>query len=87
MSASDEVILEIQVTPGASRSEIKPGAGGTYRAAVAAEPHKGRANRELLKLLAKKLDVRKSQISIIGGVHSRKKRLRITGISALKLEC
>ncbi len=86
MSPTPEAVIEVEVTPRASRSQIKSRAGSVLRAAGAAEPQKGRANRELLKLLARTLDVRRSQICIIRGVHSRKKRLRITGISASQVE-
>jgi uncharacterized protein (TIGR00251 family) len=86
VSPAREAVIEVEVTPGAPRSQIKSRTGGTFRAAVAAEPQKGRANRELVKLLAKTLDVRRSQIRITRGAHSRKKRLRITGVSASEVE-
>lgn len=49
------------------------------RVTVTAVPEKGKANKALVKLLAKKLRLPKSVIQIIAGHHARDKTLLITG--------
>jgi len=48
---------------------------------VSAPPDKGRANKELVVLIAKEFDIEKSDVTIIKGEKSRSKTLRITGDS------
>ena len=47
-------------------------------------PEKGKANKELIALLAKKLSVAKSQCEIVSGELDRYKRIKING-DAVKL--
>lgn len=55
-------------------------AGHTYlKVSVTAVPEKGRANAALIKLLAQKLGLPKTSISLIAGETSRLKTLHIKG--------
>jgi len=49
------------------------------KVAVVSVPEKGRANKELVALLARHLGVAKSQMQIIGGEFDRYKKIRIEG--------
>lgn len=60
---------------------FEPGPPPLVRARVAAPPVGGQANAALVKLLAKRLGVPKSRISVIRGETARDKVVRITGIS------
>ena len=75
-------VLAVRVTP----RSAKPGIGGWredsdgrayLEVRVAAAPSDGAANAELVKLLAKALDLPKSDISIQAGAGARLKRLSI----------
>ncbi|WP_417456198.1 DUF167 family protein [Kordiimonas sp.] len=76
--------LHIRLTPNA-RSEmldrLEPSADGTMRlrASVTVVPEKGKANKALVKLLAKKLRLPKSAIRLIAGEQSRNKTIFIDG--------
>jgi hypothetical protein len=49
---------------------------------VAAPPEKGKANKELIKLLAGALGVRKDQVEIVSGQRARRKRVRVDGVDS-----
>lgn len=53
---------------------------------ITAVPEKGKANKELIGLLAKELKVSKSQCDIIGGELDRYKKIKITGDATLLKE-
>jgi uncharacterized protein (TIGR00251 family) len=74
------VILSVRVVPKASKSEIVSLEGETLKVRVAAPPVKGKANKELIKLLAGTLGVRNDQVEIISGQRARRKRVRVEGI-------
>ncbi len=73
--------LTIKVSPNASRSGIAGVRDGVLQIRVAAPPVEGRANKELIEVLAKALGVRKSAIRIIKGQTGRNKVIEIEGMS------
>jgi uncharacterized protein (TIGR00251 family) len=72
-------ILSIRVVPGASKSEIIGASEGTLRVRVAAPPTKGKANAELVKVLAQALGVRRREVEIVAGHTTRLKKVKIQG--------
>ncbi|WP_137133813.1 DUF167 family protein [Rhizobium sp. FKY42] len=81
---ADHIRLSVRLTPNASRDQVE----GTeiaddgecwLRARVTSVPEDGKANKALIRLIAKWLRVPKSSISFISGETSRKKILRIEG--------
>ena len=66
--------IEVKVTPRAKKSALKK-TGAGYRAWVQAAPDKGKANKELIKLMADYFSLPPSQIRIIRGEKSRSKLL------------
>ena len=79
------VILKVQVQPRASRDEVVGLHGDGLKIRITAAPVAGAANKHLLKFLAKKLRVARSQMSIISGATSRTKSIAIEGITAKEL--
>ncbi|WP_026195630.1 DUF167 domain-containing protein [Verrucomicrobium sp. 3C] len=71
--------LVVRVVPNARKSEIAGFTDGVVRVRLQAPPSEGRANEELLRLLAKVFCTRRSQIVIVGGEKSREKSLEIQG--------
>ena len=76
--------LAVRVTPKASRNEVT----GLYTAAdgavslavkVTAAPDKGKANAAVTHLLAKKLGVAKSRLTLVKGETDRNKTFQFTG--------
>ena len=77
-------IFAVRVTPKASRNEVT----GLYTAAegsvslavkVTAAPDKGKANAAVISLLAKKLGVAKSMLTLVKGETDRNKTFQFTG--------
>ncbi|MCH8908343.1 MAG: DUF167 domain-containing protein [Candidatus Heimdallarchaeota archaeon] len=48
---------------------------------IKSPPSKGKANKEIISLVSKKLNVKKSRIEIIRGEKSKKKLLKIQGLN------
>ena len=75
-------IIGIRVTPrsakpGIGEWKVDPG-GRTYlEVRVAAAPTDGAANEEVVKLLAKALDLPKSSLAIVSGQTARLKRIEL----------
>ena len=78
--------VELTVSPGAARSGLVGRHGGGWRARVAAPPEGGRANRELVALLAKALGVRRDQVAVVAGRAGRRKLVEVEGLSAAEID-
>jgi len=70
------MLIKIKVTPNAKREEIKKD-GDLYKIYLVSPPRKGKANKELIKFLAKYFKVKKSEIQIKKGEKSRNKLVEI----------
>ncbi len=73
------LFFTVRVAPRASKSEIVGEIGGALKIRIASSPVDGAANTELIKLLAKKLEVSKSAVEILSGQTSKIKQLKISG--------
>lgn len=71
------VILEIKVIPSSGFSKIMLDKAQTIKCYVKSPPENGKANKEVIELFAKALNVPKSVIDIISGLTSRNKRIKI----------
>lgn len=79
LANNKEVYLRIKVLPGAGQTAfLDTMADGTIKVAVAAAPENGKANQELIKFLATKLEVRKYQVKIISGMGERLKLIKVS---------
>ncbi|MVA72531.1 DUF167 domain-containing protein [Agrobacterium vitis] len=80
----DYIRLAVRLTPNGGRDGIdgvETNANGEahLKVRVSDVPEKGRANKALIALLAKRLGIAKSAVSLISGDTSRQKILRIDG--------
>lgn len=80
-SRADGVAIEVRVTPKSARESIGPERGGRLVVKVSAPPEDGKANAAVCKLVAKRLGVAKSRVTVDNGETSRSKRLFASGIS------
>jgi uncharacterized protein (TIGR00251 family) len=71
------LIFIIKVVPNAGRHGWQLDKSGLLKCYLKSLPEKGKANQELIKLLAKALKIELNQIEITAGSTSRNKRLRI----------
>ncbi len=71
------LIVEIKVVPASGRSAWKLENSGILKRYLKNPPEKGLANRELIDVLAKALQLPRQEIIIISGQTSRIKRVKI----------
>lgn len=77
--------LRLSVIPRSGRSELKK-VGNSIKAWLKSAPEDGKANDELVRMLADKLHLRKSEIEIVSGFSSRNKTVDIVGVTASDIE-
>ncbi len=77
---SGGLVFKVQLQPRASRNQIVGLQGDALKVKLTAPPVDGKANKALLKFLAKKLGVSKSRLQIIAGHTSREKQIEVQGI-------
>ena len=65
------------VKPNAHKNAISEDFGGSLRIEVNAPPQKGKANRALIKLISKKLQISSSAVQIVQGATSTTKIFQI----------
>ncbi|MFC2061131.1 DUF167 domain-containing protein [Elusimicrobiota bacterium] len=80
------VIVDLKVQPSSSKRKIIRTTDGGLKIYLHSAPEKNKANRELIKYLAEELGISKSGISIEKGGTSRKKVIKIAGITAEDLK-
>ena len=72
------VVFDVKAMPRAARSEVVGVAtDGAMKVRVAAAPEKGQANEELRVVLAEWFKVPKSNVEVLLGENSQRKRLRV----------
>ena len=79
------ITFTVRIVPRASSSEIVGEHDGALRIRIAAPPVEGAANRELVRVLAKRLKVPQNAVEIISGTSSRNKVIRLKGVTASAL--
>jgi uncharacterized protein (TIGR00251 family) len=72
-------IIQVKVTPRARESSLEQMADGTWVAKLKSPPVDGRANAELVALVADQFGCRKAAVSIKAGASGRVKLVRIDG--------
>ena len=71
--------LTVKVKPGARTSALSEMDDGTWSAQIKSPPVDGKANDELIALVAKHFGVRRAQVSIKSGAGGRAKHVVIDG--------
>lgn len=80
--SDDGFTLDVHAVPGARRSEAAGTHGGALRIRLAAPPVDGKANTELIRFLAEVLGIPRSNVTIEAGHRGRRKRVRVSDVSA-----
>jgi uncharacterized protein len=70
-------IIRVKVKPNARASELEQLSDGTWLARVASPPVDGKANEELVRLIAEHFRIRKARIAIKSGASGRLKLIQI----------
>ena len=74
------MILGIKVSPGCKKSEVGEFQEDMLKVFVKAKPEKGKANKELVSVLADFFGIKKSAIEMVSGFKSRIKKVSVNGI-------
>ena len=75
------VILAVRVTPRSRKNEIASVDGQALRVRLTAPPVGGAANAALCEFLARVLGVRTSAVTLVAGQTSRRKVIRLEGVT------
>ncbi len=70
-------ILEVRVKPNARTSSLEQAEDGNWLAQLKSPPIDGKANAELIALVAAHFGLRKSQVAIKSGASGRTKRISL----------
>ena len=76
----------LRVSPGAARSEVVGRHGSAWKVRVAAVPERGRANQELVGLLARVLGVPRARLDLVAGATARDKVIQVEGMTLEEIE-
>lgn len=71
------MFIKIKVFTKSSQNKIGEKTGEFIKVYVTDAPEKGKANKRLISLISEWLEVPKSKITIISGLHSQKKIIEI----------
>jgi len=85
-SAETPLRLAVRVVPGARRSEVVGRVGETWKLRVAAPPERGRANGELIALLARTLGVPRSCVRVTRGHTTGRKLVEVQQLTREEVE-
>lgn len=77
LKQSTAVVIQVKVKPNSRVSAFEPAEGGTWFARLRSAPIDGKANEELIALVADHFQCRKSAVSIKSGAAGRTKLVRI----------
>ncbi len=76
-----KALFDITVNPKSSKSEAVIDSSGNIKVYLNSPPVDGKANKECIEVLSKKLKTAKSNIAIEKGEQGRHKRIAVSGMS------
>ena len=75
--------LSIKVEPRSSKSGIVGPYGDALKVKLTSPPVEGKANKELIEVLAKGFSIAKKDVEIISGQASKNKVVRLNGVGSI----
>lgn len=75
--ADDGLILNLHIVPRSSKTEICGTHDNALKIKLQAPPLEGKANKALIKFMAKTLSIRQHDITILSGESARSKRIKV----------
>jgi uncharacterized protein (TIGR00251 family) len=78
--------VRLRVAPGATRAGVVGRYGDAWRVRVSAPPEGGRANDEVVRLLADTLAVPRSSVTLVSGHGARDKIVELAGVEPEQIE-
>ena len=78
-------LIAVKAVPGASRDEISGALGDRLKVRVSAAAEGGRANKAICALIAGALGASKKDVSVVAGLTSAEKTVRVAGMGAAEV--
>lgn len=78
-------LIDVRLRPRGGGDELLGLRDGVLQARVTAPPVEGRANKALCRLIAKRVGVAPSRVSVVRGEKGRDKVVRVEGVEAAAL--
>jgi uncharacterized protein (TIGR00251 family) len=78
--------VRLRVSPGSGRAEIVGRHGDGWKVRVTAPPEDGRANDAVVRLMAEKLALPLSSVTIVSGHGARDKIIELAGVGPALIE-
>ena len=82
---ADGCTVSVRVHPGARRNAVSGIHDGAVKISLTTPPVDGRANEALIAFVAELLGLPRGRVSLVAGMTSRAKVLRVTGKSAAEV--
>jgi uncharacterized protein len=83
-SGDKSFVITVRAKPRSAVSLLEPEASGTWIARLRSPPSDGKANAELIALVAKHFGCSKSSVVVVSGASARLKLVKISGANAAK---
>ncbi|MBX3436268.1 MAG: DUF167 domain-containing protein [Planctomycetaceae bacterium] len=83
---AEGVLLAVTAQPGARREGVVGAHNGRLKVAVTQAAEKGKANAQIVQVLADSLQLKRSQLQLRSGVTSRQKTFLVRDVSRLELQ-
>ncbi len=80
--STEELVLKVKVEPRSSKSGIEGKYGDALKIKLTSPPVEGKANKELIEILAKEFGIHKNDVKIISGRRSKNKIIRLCGVDS-----
>lgn len=84
--SADSLFINVRVEPRSSRPGIAGPYGDALKVRLSSPPAEGKANRELIDLLAGELNIPRKNISIVSGQSSKNKLVKLSGAQEIRLK-
>ena len=81
----NDLFFPVKALPGSSNTKIAGLWDSLLKVNIASAPHKGKANKELIRFLAQLLNIPKSDVNIVSGLHDPRKLVRVIGLNQTQL--
>jgi uncharacterized protein (TIGR00251 family) len=78
--------LRLRVSPGAGHAAVVGRYGGAWKVRVTSPPERGRANADVVDLIADAVGVLRPDVRLVAGASSRDKVVELTGITLEEAE-
>ncbi len=82
---ADGVILPVKASPGTRENAIRGAHDGQLKVSVTTAPEKGKANKAIIEVLARALQLKRGQIELIAGDTSAQKKFLVRDCSLEEL--